>query len=987
MSVAYQSLESATFLDLNSYGLADASLFTQLAATPSTDRAAVAAILATAFYGGAGPVSLTATDAGPSAHITVALTVDRASDPTSLLASDWATRQSQLADTSAVWATYGSDPATYAGVTASVQQLTSAAVLGATEDGTGYISTAASRTIWLSLDATQFAALFNTSLLQISSGGSELMYAWAGNLSLPSSIAGEVSGIWIDQSAYPTDPVAQYSGAVTLIAGAQGAGNGNSGGTTATNGVLPSAIAAAYNFPLAGSSVPTATIGLVEAGVSATLEQYLDAYRVAQGLAPYQSGQFTVLAGSAQTSNADPSETTLDVSILASAAPNSAQALYIYNGHTTFSAYQAAIFSNVNNTAVLSSSFTDYMSPSPNSPFASAYNDLFVDAALGNLTVTLSSGDGGSQSEYATGSPLTRFSHSVPTAIIVGGTSLSSLQTAQGDVTLTDSTQLYQNAMANDPATLFQLTASGLTALPQNLSTDTFSIFVESVWNTYVVGTSSSGAINMNPSYLANKAGTGGLSSSGVVPDYQSAFDISLDSLGTDLTSRGVPDVSILAGGNTKYEVLNSAYAGAGSGTPLTVGSGGTSAASPLWAVLTAQIDTIFADQGLPNLGYYNDLLYIAAAIAPGAFNDVTIGNNTSTFYYYAAGSGANGTNASYVVMADGSPIVPTGQGYSAVAGYDLATGLGSPNGLLLARALTAIAHTQMDQARPDVVNARDEVTALSGASQSLLVQATGALGAYALDVGGHVHAGTGDAAALAWTSRLAEQALQSDFDPALVRLLDGASQATPGTVHVAEGEAITSSVAGISLGLYQEALTTSYGFVSFGGQSEGVTLARPVAVAEMADAADDAAIVRLRQNGADSTSVMFYKVDDLSGTISGVAPGDPLYAQLAALRAYQADGGGTQIESPGYGNYAEAHLTGVHQGDIIAMALTNGGHTYWAFAQANEQVDANPVTHLWSYGLNTFGWEDVYGGGDRDYNDLLVQLDFTSLSGHGLIA
>ena len=65
---------------------------------------------------------------------------------------------------------------------------------------------------------------------------------------------------------------------------------------------------------------------------------------------------------------------------------------------------------------------------------------------------------------------------------------------------------------------------------------------------------------------------------------------------------------------------------------PLT-GDGGTSVASPLWASLTAQFNTIFDDQGLPNLGFYNDLIYIAAAIAPGSFNDIQLGNNISSFY------------------------------------------------------------------------------------------------------------------------------------------------------------------------------------------------------------------------------------------------------------------------------------------------------------------------------------------------------------------
>ena len=58
----------------------------------------------------------------------------------------------------------------------------------------------------------------------------------------------------------------------------------------------------------------------------------------------------------------------------------------------------------------------------------------------------------------------------------------------------------------------------------------------------------------------------------------------------------------------------------------------GTSAATPLWASLMAQVDTIFGDQGLPHLGFANDLLYIAGAIAPGSFNDITFGNNVTSY-------------------------------------------------------------------------------------------------------------------------------------------------------------------------------------------------------------------------------------------------------------------------------------------------------------------------------------------------------------------
>ena len=112
-------------------------------------------------------------------------------------------------------------------------------------------------------------------------------------------------------------------------------------------------------------------------------------------------------------------------------------------------------------------------------------------------------------------------------------------------------------------------------------------------------------------------------------------------------------------------------------------------------ATLTSQFNVIFHDQGLPSLGFYNDLLYTAAAVAPASFNDIQLGNNDSGFYYTAGSTG-------YVAVQPNGHVIdlfdmqPTLVGFTAVAGYDLASGLGTPNGLLLARALTQIAHEQM---------------------------------------------------------------------------------------------------------------------------------------------------------------------------------------------------------------------------------------------------------------------------------------------------
>lgn len=87
----------------------------------------------------------------------------------------------------------------------------------------------------------------------------------------------------------------------------------------------------------------------------------------------------------------------------------------------------------------------------------------------------------------------------------------------------------------------------------------------------------------------------------------------------------GDPDVSALAGGNTHYIVLGVDVTG-------TTTNGGTSAAAPLWASVTAKIHAVFTDQGLPTTGYFDDLLYTTASIDPGSFDDVQFGSNTSSF-------------------------------------------------------------------------------------------------------------------------------------------------------------------------------------------------------------------------------------------------------------------------------------------------------------------------------------------------------------------
>jgi hypothetical protein len=202
----------------------------------------------------------------------------------------------------------------------------------------------------------------------------------------------------------------------------------------------------------------------------------------------------------------------------------------------------------------------------------------------------------------------------------------------------------------------------------------------------------------------------------------------------------------------------------------------------------------------------------------------------------------------------------------------------------------------------------------------------------------------------------------------------------------VSQGESIGVSINASAADAIQGALSSPFGFADFVTDSGVVRVARPVAVAETVSGLDDqTAIVRVRQNGEDSLSVSFYRVDDLSGSINGLQAGQAGYEQAAQARAYQLASGGTSLNGPGYGNFTQSGLLDVDSGDLIAMKLVDQTthNTYWAFAQGNEMVSGQSVGHLWNYGLNTWGWEDMKNGGDRDFNDLIVQFDFTSAYGN----
>ncbi len=167
----------------------------------------------------------------------------------------------------------------------------------------------------------------------------------------------------------------------------------------------------------------------------------------------------------------------------------------------------------------------------------------------------------------------------------------------------------------------------------------------ETVWNWGLV----------NGSYVGS---SGGISTYYTIPGYQKGLSMAANQGST--TMRNVPDVALT--GDGVYVI----YGNGQSGT-----FGGTSCAAPLWAGFAALVNQQAAARGQAPVGFLNPAIY---AIGKGptyaaAFHDTTTGNNFSS----------------------SSPAK-----FTAVTGYDLCTGWGTPAGSALIDALTPIVSLQL---------------------------------------------------------------------------------------------------------------------------------------------------------------------------------------------------------------------------------------------------------------------------------------------------
>ena len=371
----------------------------------------------------------------------------------------------------------------------------------------------------------------------------------------------------------------------------------------------------------------------------------------------------------------------------------------------------------------------------------------------------------------------------------------------------------------------------------------------------------------------------------------------------------------------------------------------GTVAAAPEWSALGHDLQDVVGGAGLAMPHDLNDLIYAASVVLPGAF----------------------------ITSDDARSII----GYQPGAGLDLLSGGVLPDADVLSKMLLALAQTRDSSVAP-VLSTDAHGAWSSSVDQSLLFQtALGSDQDVRIDYGDGSTSFSG-AASSGWTRSFALQSLRSDFSADLVKQSDGNAQGQLHEASVATGSALSIDIGGLQAGTPQADLSNKYGFVDFvtPDAHSAVAISRSVAVADTLGGADDqTAVVHMRQNGVSDVSVMFYKVDDLSGSIDGIDPGDARYGAATESRAYHLSDGGTWLQGSGYGQYGEGEIAGIDNGDIIAMRLhTGAGDDFYAFANANSD---GQTAHLWGYGYNTWGWEDTAGGGDRDFNDLVVQLDF----------
>ncbi len=310
------------------------------------------------------------------------------------------------------------------------------------------------------------------------------------------------------------------------------------------------------------------------------------------------------------------------------------------------------------------------------------YNQLWQQAAAEGISVFVATGDSGSAvcdrgSSIATQGLSVNGISSTPYNVAVGGTEFDDLQNPAD----------YWNS-TNDPVTQ----ASAKSYIPESTWNDscTNSEFFQFTGDINAEGDCNDSASSFWPYFLAPVGGSGGASNCTVSenqsisscsggyakPSWQAGPGVPNDG------KRDLPDVSLFAGDglNASFYLVceTDIYEGCAGDVYNMIGVGGTSASAPTFAGIMAMVNQKMQSPQ----GNANYMLYPLAAQPEASCNSTGTIGSSCIFYDVTTGTIAmpcltGSTDCVTNVVGDQNGVL---SGYSATAGYDPATGLGSVN-------------------------------------------------------------------------------------------------------------------------------------------------------------------------------------------------------------------------------------------------------------------------------------------------------------------
>lgn len=140
---------------------------------------------------------------------------------------------------------------------------------------------------------------------------------------------------------------------------------------------------------------------------------------------------------------------------------------------------------------------------------------------------------------------------------------------------------------------------------------------------------------------------------------------------------------------------------------------------------------------------------------------------------------------------------------------------------------------------------------------------------------------------------------------------------------------------------------------------------------------------VEIQRDAADDSRGGFYVVLDSDGAVRDpltgkrVLPGDPAYASVALdEKNLISDMFGFELRQNGEKSVDRVLSDSVMLAPFATVSRSGGDANYFAFPEAN----SDGFNHFMRMAPNSFGFEDMDGGGDADYNDLVLSLRFLNV-------